>query len=177
MLKIFLTNLRKYNEGQLIGEWVELPCVDEELEAVKERIGISDEPDENGNYYEEWFITDYESDIQGITVNEDDDLDELNELAEELNDLDDDQIKAMQAFLLDGNKFDEALEAAQGGDYTIYFGCDTMEDVAIQIVEETGLLANVPENVARYFDYEAYGRDLDVEGSFYNIDGDMVEIY
>lgn len=49
MLRIYLTNLGKYNEGQLIGEWVELPCTDEELEAVKERIGISDEPDENGN--------------------------------------------------------------------------------------------------------------------------------
>ena len=46
MLRIYLTNLGKYNEGQLIGEWVELPCTDEELEAVKERIGISDE---NGN--------------------------------------------------------------------------------------------------------------------------------
>ena len=49
MLRIFLTNLGKYNEGQLIGEWVELPCTDDELEAVKERNGISDEPDENGN--------------------------------------------------------------------------------------------------------------------------------
>lgn len=25
MMNIYLTNLGKYNEGQLIGEWVELP--------------------------------------------------------------------------------------------------------------------------------------------------------
>ena len=57
MLRIYLTNLGKYNEGELIGEWLDLPCTDKELEEAKERIGISDEPDENGNYYEEWFIT------------------------------------------------------------------------------------------------------------------------
>ena len=63
MLRIYLTNLGKYNEGQLVGEWVELPVTEEELEKVLERIGISEEPDENGNYYEEYFITDYESDF------------------------------------------------------------------------------------------------------------------
>ena len=28
MLSIFLTNLKKYNEGQLVGKWVDLPCDD-----------------------------------------------------------------------------------------------------------------------------------------------------
>lgn len=35
MLKIYLTNLGKYNEGYLIGEWVTLPIDDDELEEVK----------------------------------------------------------------------------------------------------------------------------------------------
>lgn len=26
-MKIYLTNLGKYNEGQLVGEWVELPDI------------------------------------------------------------------------------------------------------------------------------------------------------
>lgn len=38
-MKIFLTNLGKYNEGELIGEWVELPASQEELKKVFERIG------------------------------------------------------------------------------------------------------------------------------------------
>ncbi len=46
----------------------------------------------------------------------------------------------------------------------------------MEIVEESGILNNVPDEIARYFDYEAYGRDLDIEGKFYNIDGDMVQI-
>lgn len=53
MFKIFLTNLGKYNEGLLIGKWVELPCdnLEEELEAI----GVGKVP------YEEYFITDYEA--------------------------------------------------------------------------------------------------------------------
>ena len=50
-MKIYLTNLGKYNEGELVGEWVELPASQEELEKVFERIGINEE-------YEEYFITD-----------------------------------------------------------------------------------------------------------------------
>lgn len=43
MMNIYLTNLGKYNEGQLIGEWVELPVSNEELQKVFERIGINEE--------------------------------------------------------------------------------------------------------------------------------------
>ena len=39
MMKIFLTNLGKYNEGELIGEWVELPVSQEELQEVFKHIG------------------------------------------------------------------------------------------------------------------------------------------
>jgi hypothetical protein len=45
-MKIFLTNLGKYNEGELIGEWVELPVSQEELQKVFERIGINEEYEE-----------------------------------------------------------------------------------------------------------------------------------
>ena len=61
MLKIFLTNLGKYNEGYLVGKWVELPCDD--LETEMETIGVGEAP------YEEYFITDYESDF-GVSIGE-----------------------------------------------------------------------------------------------------------
>ena len=56
----FVTNLGKYNEGMLVGEWVKLPTTEEEMQKVFERIGIGKQ-DEFGQPYEEWFITDYES--------------------------------------------------------------------------------------------------------------------
>ena len=169
MLNIFITNLGKYNEGNLIGEWVTLPTTERELEAVYERIGINEE-------YEEMFITDYETDIEGLEVGEYDNIDELNELAEELENLDEAEQKAIQAMLLDGYEFEDALEKVTDGDFNIYHNCKDMTDIAYEVVEECGYLENVPENVTRYFDYEAFGRDLDIEGKFYYIDGDYVQI-
>ena len=55
----FITNLGKYNEGFLVGEWVEFPVTNEEMQAVFRRIGI-------GRRYEEWFITDYDCYVDGL---------------------------------------------------------------------------------------------------------------
>lgn len=169
MLRIYLTNLGKYNEGELVGQWLELPTTEEHIEEIKKEIGINE-------HYEEWFITDYETDVDGFTVGEYDNLEELNEQAEELDNLDDSDKLAIQAMLEDGYNFKEALEKVQDGDYRIYCDCSSMTDVAYEVVEECCYLENVPENVARYFDYEAFGRDLGIEGTFYFIGSDCVEI-
>ena len=55
----YITNLGKYNEGELVGEWVKFPTTSEDLQKVFERIGISSK-DDFGNPYEEWFISDYD---------------------------------------------------------------------------------------------------------------------
>lgn len=86
MLNIYITNLGKYNEGELMGEWVALPCDD--LEAVYERIGINEE-------YEEMFITDYESDFDGLQIGEYDNIEDLNEWAEELEAVDAEVVAAI----------------------------------------------------------------------------------
>lgn len=170
MLRIYLTNLRKYNEGMLVGEWVDLPVSEEELSKVFDRIGINDE-------YEEYFITDYESDIDGLKVGEYENIDDLNELAEALEDLDSEEENVLSVMLEDGCTFEEALEKIKDRDYMVYYNCDSMEDVAYQVVEESGLLDGVPEKVARYFNYEAYGRDLEIEGTFYQINNAYIEIF
>ena len=41
----FITNLGKYNEGELVGEWVKFPTTSEELQKVFERIGIGSKDD------------------------------------------------------------------------------------------------------------------------------------
>ena len=48
----FITNLGKYNEGELVGEWVKFPTTPEKLQEVFERIGIGS-ADDFGNPYEE----------------------------------------------------------------------------------------------------------------------------
>ena len=61
----FITNLGKYNEGELVGEWVKFPTTAEELKEVFKRIGIG-QKDDFGQPYEEWFITDYDCYVDGL---------------------------------------------------------------------------------------------------------------
>lgn len=169
MLRIYLTNLGKYNEGELLGEWVELPVSQDELKEVFNRIGINEQ-------YEEYFITDYECDF--YEVGEYENLDTLNEIAEKLNELEEEESTVAKALMSEcGYTLDEAIEKVNNGDYRIYSDCNDMTDVAYEVVEECGYLNNVPENVARYFDYEAFGRDLGIEGTFIFLDnGDCLEV-
>ncbi|WP_206186612.1 antirestriction protein ArdA [Williamsia sp. 1135] len=42
--------------------------------------------------------------------------------------------------------------------------------MASQLVENLGLLAEVPEEVARYFDHDSYCRDLLLSGDYSTVD-------
>ncbi len=59
VFEAYVTNLGKYNEGALVGEWVKFPTTPEEMQEVFKRIGINAQ-------YEEYFITDYDMDIHGL---------------------------------------------------------------------------------------------------------------
>lgn len=167
MLKIYVTNLSKYNEGALVGEWVNLLC--EGLEEVLDKI--------SNNGKDELFISDYETDISNLKISEYDDILQLNEIAEEIDNLSDDEVIALQAYLEQYNDIEQALEEVRQGNYRIYYDCDNMEDVAYQVVNDCGLLDGVPEEVKRYFDYEAYGRDIDIERTFIQVDNNIIELY
>lgn len=170
MMNIYLTNLGKYNEGELIGEWVELPVSQEELQKVFERIGINEE-------YEEYFITDYECDF--YEVGEYESLDTLNEIAERIKELGEEESEVVKALMSElGYTLNEAIDKVNSGDYRIYSDCDDMTDIAYQVVEECGYLNNVPDNVARYFDYESFGRDLGIEETYiFTDDNNAIEIF
>lgn len=147
MLNIYITNLGKYNEGELIGEWVELPCDD--LESVCERIGINEE-------HEEMFITDYESDFEGLQIGEYDNIEELNEWAEELEGVDAEVVAAILE--AEGGSLGDAISRA---DDVIFYPGMTLLDVAYELVDEC---YDLPEIAQRYFDYEAFARDLSFDG-------------
>ena len=146
LLKVFITNLGKYNEG----EWVSLPTTKSELEEVLERIGINEE-------YEEYFITDYETELDGLDIDEYSNISELNELAEQLESLDEYDLEKVGAIVEAYGDLKEAIENIDS--YTYYSG-KTLEDLAYEYVEKM----NLPEFAQRYFDYEAFERDLEFDG-------------
>ena len=59
-LGAFITNLGKFNEGEIVGEWINFPIKQEEFQKVLDRIGINEN-------YEEYFFSDYDTNISGIS--------------------------------------------------------------------------------------------------------------
>lgn len=178
MFNIYVTNLGKYNEGVLLGEWVSLPISYDDFEKVLGRIQVSNDTnkyyDVFGCPYEEIFIADYENDFD-YKVDEYENIWDLDEIAEKLENLEEYEAELMEALLDDGYEVDEALNKFD--DCRIYYNCSDMEDVAIQYCEECGVLESVPEHLRNYFDFEAFGRDMSFESRFiFTSAGNCVEI-
>jgi antirestriction protein len=161
MLNIFVNTWGNYNEnGADGGEWITLPMDPDALEAELKKIS-----DAMGDFDPEYCIHDYEwtTEIEPREISEMENIDELNEELQELDGLDEwDQKEiaaAMEAF---GYEFKEAHERQQRGCFTFYAGQD-LQEVAESIADDC-YLYNAPEFLARYFDYDAFARDLSFDG-------------
>ena len=157
--KIFLTNLGKYNEGCLMGEWVKLPIPEDKLQGGLDRIGIS-------NQYGEYFITDYESSFPNLHISEYASIDQLNELAEQIASLTDyDYDKLGSVLEAESNtSVAEILEIiAELDSFDLLAEVDVDEGLGEYYAECCCIFQGIPEHIQRYFDYEAYGRDIRLE--------------
>lgn len=170
IFEAFITNLGKYNEGALIGEWVSFPATPEEVKKALEKIGIGAK-DEFGNVYEEWFITDYNCDVDGLAKNinfgEYENLDELNYLALKIGELNSYELEKFQAVLEVSDYTGSVKDIINLDKYDIYPDVKNCEDLGIYYVDELELV-KVPDELRYYIDYESYGRDiaLDENGQF-----------
>ena len=153
-LKAYVTNLGKYNAGELLGEWVDFPVSKEELEEVFSRIGI------DGEYYEEYFITDYDGIWAGSMKEEYVSIERLNEIAETLQEFDEDVLAAALEYWI----IDDVLEMNPNG-LMIYSDVYNEYDLGYYWIEESGCY-NLGDNIlGRYFDYEAFGSDIAIEAN------------
>ena len=174
IIAIALTNLHKYVAGTLDFTWLNLPATPEEIAAAYDRIQVCHD---DKMFYsadgpmEEAFITDYECDF--YQVGEYESITKLNEMAEEIDALADYERDIVKALINDGYSLEEALEKK---DDCYYYEASSMADVAEQILEETGALDQIPENLRWYFDFEAYGRDLELEGHWIATDNGYIEV-
>lgn len=152
-IRVYIANLGKYNEGEIVGAWFTPPI---DMENVKERIGLNDE-------YEEYVIHDAELPFE---VHEYTPISEINRLCVMVEEIEGtplyDALSEIQGYWF--NSLEELLEHQD--DIIHYPDCNDMEDVARYMVEETGALGEVPANLQNYIDYQAFGRDLEIEGNF-----------
>ena len=179
IIKGYITNLGKYNEGDLTYKLISFPIDEDELNEALKSIGCK-YVDENGvvhnDFYEEFFFSDWECEIP-FDFGEFPNISEINDIAE--------RVEALEAYEQDVLKVilekhtsdvDEALQIVEDNDYKTWDSCDNMADVAEAMADEYGYLDDIPERFQQYIDYEKWGRDLEIKNTFLEGDGFFVEV-
>lgn len=159
MLNLFVNTWGNYNEnGADGGEWITLPMEEEELKEVLNNIASN-----MGDNDPEWAIHDYEweTEIDLGDIHEMDSIYKWNNLCNEACDLaeweQEEIAAAMEAY---GYTFKEAMDRQKNGYFIFYRGMD-LEEVAEELINDC---YDLPEFALRYFDYEAFARDLRFDG-------------
>ena len=168
MIKLYIANLGKYNEGELVGKWLELPM---DMEDFQENFLPSILID--NIQYEEYAIHDYETDIEGLTINEYDNIEELNEIAELYDNLEGYEQKTVSAVIewsyYGGNGVKEAIENVDN--FNLMENITNDKEYGDYILEND-LMGEIPENLVGYIDWESIGRDWYINGeSYYSTNG------
>ena len=180
----FITNLGKYNEGYLVGEWVHFPTTPEEMQDVFKRIGIG-QKDDFGQPYEEWFITDYDCYVPGLydVLGEYESLDELNYLANRIEELSNSEYEAFEAAVEMGEytgSVKDLINLTENLDcYNFYSDIHSDEDLGYYWIEESGVYdTKAMGRLSSYIDYEAFGRDIRLdEGGTFTDNGYIINNY
>lgn len=179
VIEAYVTNLGKYNEGELVGEWVKFPISKEEMSAVLDRIGI-------GAEYEEIFITDYDTSLYSVSsqLGEYENLDKLNYLAGVIAELDASDREKYEAVLESGlslgqNGIDGLINLAYNLDnYDMLPGVEDEDDLG-RYYAELMYGENLDEKMgelAHYIDFERYGSDCQInDGGMFTDKGYMRE--
>lgn len=161
-MRVYIANLGKYNEGELVGDWFSFPIDEED---VAERIGLN-------STYEEYAV--HDTDNFPCEVGEYISIKELNDLYYTILDFPEEVLDQLDNFI---SYFGSLEELADNLDrICCYSGCETMEDVAYHFAYELNTLGEIPPDLQYYIDCEAYGRDLEIEGYFIQTRYGMCEI-
>lgn len=180
-IRVFVTNLGLYNEGRLVGDWLDLPVRPDELEPWCRAHAAYMAPDDFGQPREELFVSEYElstvaedAGLRGVLRQSQSGefvpLREWNLAAEMLDYLDPDLAEAVslavdQTDSTDVMSFLNLVEQADDIPYTPYdahLGGDTVEEsLGLTVGCESGLTHTLEGlGVDRFFDYAGYGRSL-----------------
>ena len=156
--KVYVTNLGKYNEGELVGEWLILPATEEEIQQCFKNIGLDEE-------YEEYCITDVESNVD-LEIGMYSNLVEYSDLINDMIEAENDAGLWNALAETEGNDYQHLLyltDRVREGYYQFYDGItaeqyeeQTIEDLYYSELQALGWLQNYItidyEGLARYDD-------------------------
>lgn len=160
MLKIFVNTWGNYNEnGADGGRWLDLPMDPEDLENTLDQIAAA-----MGDHDPEWAIHDYEwaEEFDGGEISEYDNIQELNEYAEQLDGLDKWELDTYAAAVeLWGRQH---VDIDDIRDYNLYPDITTDYDLGYYWAVESGCYdLEKMGHLSNYIDFDAFGRDIRFE--------------
>lgn len=139
----FITNLSLYNEGKLIGDWIEFPIYEDELEEVFEKIGVGEE-------YEEYFFSDWDCDDWWYDFGEHVDIDYVNDIAERIERFTENEFKVLEILLDEHTSYlEEALRIIENDIYR--FSCQRLDWFIDDLLHE-GYFGDIPQKWIDFID-------------------------
>lgn len=155
--------LNYLNLGNMAFDTLVLPASDEEIDLFWNRLNPMDSDCEL-----QWV----DSEFTNLVSNYNDlSLSELKELSE----LSDHEFENFDLVFYACDNFTEAMEIFANDNYIIYSDCRNDYDLGYEIAEQQGLIsANDDSILARYFDYDSFGKDCRLEGNFTQVNSDTV---
>ena len=160
MLNVFINTWGNYNEnGADGGEWITLPMEEEELEEALNKIAEA-----MGDEDPEFCIHDYEwiTEMSLRDIDENESIEKLNEELQALGDLDQwEQETFCAAVEYWGYKY---VGVDDLDEYVLHTDIKDEYDLGYYWAVESGCYdLDKMGHLANYFDYEAFGRDINLE--------------
>jgi antirestriction protein len=163
--KIYVADLMEYNNGKLVGKWLNLSDYSsgsEVLEAIQEFLDEQTKKDKYGEVHEEYAIHDYEgfprsfySEYMG--EGDFDNLYEIMRIADSSNLPVDVLMEAMSDLGYEDNAervaeaYYSSIPASMGNEF---------RDFAYEYIDSIGSITDAVSNPEFYFDYESFGSDV-----------------
>lgn len=147
--KVYVGTYAKYNNGDLTGQWVNLTdysSYEDFLEYCAELHSDQDDP--------EFMFQDFEG-FPNRYYGESGLKSELWDYIEAIKNYDQEMVDAI---------IDEGYDLDQIEDFSVYANCSDVGEFAEVFIDEIGGIENLGrQTLERYFDYQSYGRDLQMD--------------
>ncbi|MHA4740571.1 antirestriction protein ArdA [Dyadobacter sp. MSC1_007] len=165
--RIYVGTYGEYNSGSLFGKWFELSDFGNLKEFLQDCYEFHRNELDPELMFQDW------ENIPDFLISECSLQKEAFAYFEAIDEMDDETAEAFEIYCnqinywpSNGYELEDQLESFREC-YRGFFG-GSMKNAALeytyQYVEEIGLLSHMPSTLERYFDYEAFARDLFLEG-------------
>lgn len=144
---VYLADIEKYKNGEIVGEWFTFPINEDE---VVEKLSLN-------KCCKEYAVIGSKFPMKLKEYSEYISVSKLNEMHSMIEDMEDYVIEALDKLI---SFYGSLRSVYENSEYFVFWQCDSMEEVAMQIVEK-GHFGEVPKKFMKYIDYSAVVRYLE----------------